>query len=491
MKSLQIILTILSDALLSSEIHAQKKIGVFIHGFQGNAEKWTAESGVPQAWISGQNSALDDYVALNYETTDLMTATSRANLLSNFINSLQAKGDPVNDQWILIGHSLGGLVARDLYPSLRAYNFNIVAAISVGGPSQGAMATNVDKGQISYRLNLMKQRIEDAYAKKIHFLDLAVDILDLVNNTSNASKIAAIPDYLEIVRDSALGYASHIVEQDVKNLIGPEGSVISRINSYSANNAQLHPPNYLAVIGAEKDKAPVRMAGYIFDVDPSLKDEVKMLEQVDNLRNDYFKLHEDLYDLSFNINYGANLTCRIQHPLDLWNKCQPFEDAFKRDRRYRELWKTAGNEIDQIGNIWSTFINAYRIKEISYQEFIPPCPDEDDPFPIMYDVLANIEIIEQDCSNSPNGEYRTKYMQMLVSDKHDGVVTTYSGLWHDDDSFGDLNNRLFDDVPADGGYNHFELRNHKRAYTLPGQFNEGDVNPSMLFARNWLNDLNL
>ncbi len=53
-----------------------------------------------------------------------------------------------------------------------------------------------------------------------------------------------------------------------------------------------------------------------------------------------------------------------------------------------------------------------------------------------------------------------KATTILISRKHDGVIERESGLWHDHDQFVDDHNRLFDDVPEDGGYNHFELRNY-------------------------------
>ncbi len=54
-------------------------------------------------------------------------------------------------------------------------------------------------------------------------------------------------------------------------------------------------------------------------------------------------------------------------------------------------------------------------------------------------------------------------------------------------------NYYYDDVPTDGGYNHFELRRHKRAYSLPNPsggyyFQQGDVAPPMGQAGAWIRD---
>jgi len=490
------LLTIIASILLSMNVAAQKKIGVFIHGFQGSAEKWTVESQVPQAWVSGNNPVLDDYVVLSYKTMDLETEASREALLGKFISDII--GDPIDDReksdnWILVGHSLGGLVSRDLYPALRTNNFNIVAVISVGGPSQGAMAANPNTTYIETRLTTMRNSIEAALNKKIAVLNFAVNFLDVLNKTDVNSRIKAIPEYLEVARDSALGYTEHIVKHEVNQLIGPEGSVIERINLFPKNNAGLHPPNYLSVIGAEKSKTPIRMAGHIFGGDSDLKDEVKMTKQLSDLRNKYFQLHEDLYNVNFNINYTRNLNCRARlRWFDLWNKCQPLEDAFKRDRSYRELWKTAKQEIDQVDNIWSTIINANRFEEFSYQEYLHPCENTGGGRDDLPGGFFNEQVFDPvACSSNPYGEYVTKTYSIKYPEKHDGVVNVSSALWTKGDAFRSTHNQLFDDVPHDGGYNHFELRNYARAYDLPDNgsqkgFNKGDKNPSMQYAENWV-----
>lgn len=60
-------------------------------------------------------------------------------------------------------------------------------------------------------------------------------------------------------------------------------------------------------------------------------------------------------------------------------------------------------------------------------------------------------------------------------------------VWNPNDDPGDGNiNWYYDDVPADGGYNHFELRRYKRAYTLPGVFQKGQLAPPMDEAAQWL-----
>lgn len=49
-------------------------------------------------------------------------------------------------------------------------------------------------------------------------------------------------------------------------------------------------------------------------------------------------------------------------------------------------------------------------------------------------------------------------------------------------------NRYYDDIPADGGYNHFEIMRYKRAYTLPLVFRVGDLAPPMRDAADWIDE---
>jgi hypothetical protein len=113
-----------------------------------------------------------------------------------------------------------------------------------------------------------------------------------------------------------------------------------------------------------------------------------------------------------------------------------------------------------------------------------------------YPCQFNIQPIDENCSQYPGGEYREETYSVKVPDKHDGVVNIHSALWNSNDSFDDLNNIYMSDVELkengmdQGGYNHFELRNYARHYTLEenGQtvFSEGEENPSMQEAKEWL-----
>jgi hypothetical protein len=74
-----------------------------------------------------------------------------------------------------------------------------------------------------------------------------------------------------------------------------------------------------------------------------------------------------------------------------------------------------------------------------------------------------------------------------MATKNDGLLTPESCVWDSGSPLvGYAKNKYYDDDPADGGYNHFELKRYKRAYTLPGVFNKGGYAPPMKDAADWI-----
>lgn len=109
--------------------------------------------------------------------------------------------------------------------------------------------------------------------------------------------------------------------------------------------------------------------------------------------------------------------------------------------------------------------------------------------PIITDPIPSINPLQSlgdpDCDGW-EPVYNTEVV--LVPTKNDVIIGPDYAVWNPNDDPNDDSgpNRYYDDVPADGGYNHFELRRHKRAYTLPGVFQQGDPAPPMQEAGDWL-----
>jgi|GEM_PF-1120725 pimeloyl-ACP methyl ester carboxylesterase len=495
----KIILVIVLSIITTGSAFAQKKIGIFVHGFNGSSDKWTEESRVPQAWKD--DGIINDFVALNYKTEELATVASQTALLNKFKSAMDGLFDNpennpnvtlanrANNEWIIIGHSLGGIVGRLLYPKLREAGYNIVAVTSIGGPSQGVAAVDVDTVLIKREINRIKTNFKKATDHEWPFLAFVLNwqhtfnqigsLLGTSPGSSNREQLDLIPTYLDVARDSAVGYASRVLESGANNKIGLEGILIDQINSFPKNNINLHPQNYLSIIGAEKDKAPIRMIGHIFD-DEETKNEVNNLKQLDDFDSDYLERNERHWNRVAD-RYAA---------LCAWysKSCRRSRDRAREKEGY---WRVAQRELQNVGKTWSTIINSYRIESVTYREFVPYCGDSngfgDGPGYSGPGGFFNIDgLIDVPCSTNPGGEYHYRTETVQIADKNDGVVNIHSVLWSKGDSFNGDHNQYFDDVPADGGYNHFELRNHKRAYTLPGQFAKGDLNPSMEEVSKWI-----
>lgn len=109
---------------------------------------------------------------MNYKTEELATVASQTALLNKFKSAMDGLFDNpennpnvtlanrANNEWIIIGHSLGGIVGRLLYPKLREAGYNIVAVTSIGGPSQGVAAVDVDTVLIKREINRIKTNLK-------------------------------------------------------------------------------------------------------------------------------------------------------------------------------------------------------------------------------------------------------------------------------------------------------------------------------------------
>ncbi|MCP9292254.1 hypothetical protein [Gracilimonas sediminicola] len=106
----------------------------------------------------------------------------------------------------------------------------------------------------------------------------------------------------------------------------------------------------------------------------------------------------------------------------------------------------------------------------------------------------NIQSFVEDCSQNPDGEIRYVTQEVKLPDKSDWVVNINSVVWSEGDNLESTHNFYMNDTDEDGGYNHFELRNYDRAYTLKRSdgsivFAKGSENPAMKRTETWLSDL--
>jgi hypothetical protein len=481
MKSKIIHIVLFLSFLCIYSVQAQENIGIFVHGFQGSSEKWTEESLAPERMVFG-DGVLDGYVLLSYETSELETA-NLPSLLFKFINQISNNTciksgsacvgyvpDFQNDNFVLIGHSLGGLVARRLYPELKNspistnFDLNVIGVINIGGPMQGSGAVEVTASDISASFNTLQTTLTKAWEKRSPVISFPIEVIDFFHPADLSTDFDSLPSFLEVLRDSALNYQEHIVVNRADELIGRQGSVINEINNYNELNDEIHPPNFLSIIGAEKEYIPMRMVSHIFSNVPILDDEQASINAF-NIFLGFSQLHVDAYIMELIFQETLYSPCILGGSLFLPDYCSKIKRRIEKAARNAAKWTDAKIEIENIDFYWGELIDSYRIEEYTYQEYIPPCQDNGGEIP---GPILDLQIpTESTCSSNPNGEWRTGTAYIKHADKSDGVVNIHSALWSSDDTFdNDPNNSYFSDLGEDGGYNHFELRNYERGYDL-------------------------
>lgn len=515
MKNSKFYLAFLLAVLVISNVTAQKKIGVFVHGFNGSAEKWTVASEAPNRLIS--DGVIQDVVIFNYKSEELNTLSGRQAMFERFVRQMDEVIDNVDtpnsskwikreaNEWVLISHSLGGIVSRVLYPNFKQQRFNVTGIVNIAGPVQGTAATNVDTDVIKNEIKRLKDDYKIATDHEWPLLAFYLDFTKILNavfvqipslieggdaNPSARALLNSIPEMMDVARDSALGYANYVLESKANELIGVQvdnennviekGSVIRDINSFSESNHLLHPPNYISIIGAEKDMTPLRLVDYIFTSNER-GDEYSILKEFNDFDIKYMKRNKD---------HWGNVAAR-------WNACAWISKSCRRSRdtanRKKGYWNLARSNFHNIGTSWALLINSYKFQRVSHRFYIPPCNDGDDRLPGEFFRVVPFDPLE--CSSNPNGEYITEYTVVQHPDKNDGVVNINSVLWSEDDSFTNINNDphnvYFTDEGDDGGYNHFELRHYFRPYDLPNGsggyvFKKNQITPSMIYIRSWI-----
>ncbi len=448
-------LSILLFFLFTSNAFGQD-YALFLHGFEGSEESWL-NSGTPDDWVTA--GIIDDYIAISYDVADLASSSSQAQLINSIASQMSQKSSTGN--WVIVGHSMGGLVARAGYEVLDSHPLlpqaNIKAVLTVGTPHQGARAAHVALSNTPGYINVkpvldefifrVEEPLDDVHGAVSWFAQFSPGALD---------QLEKIPE----IKNDVIGHIEYFsnasVNNNVKNIIGLNGSLIQTINS-----GQVSEPSFKrSVIGAEKKFIVVRSANEI--VGDRNGNELGALDNFNDIRY-FYKANSNAWEAS-----------RIAYKWTLQN-------GKKRDaERKRDRWRTGRNTLDNIDGTWGEMIDSYTIGTVIMSMYVmvdcqgqpgdPTMPGHSDGEEICWEL--------QDVPFS-----------YPVATKNDIIIGPEYAVWNpnEDPDDGDIN-WYYDDVPADGGYNHFELRRHKRAYTLSGVFQQGELAPPMRDAALWLDD---
>lgn len=389
-----------------------------------------------------------------------------------------------NTEWIFVGHSMGGLVARLIYGTIQqsASHLQVKVVITMGTPHQGAPVTEVSFGaepgfiNVKPIFNAEREKIETPL-NHIHTL---VYLGALINGQGSALReIDSAPEYLDLLRAEIEKWAMRSSSIPAKDVIGTEGSVISQINSPGFPN----PPHMRSISGVEKRFVAVRAAGELV---MKTGDELPTLNAFETIIN-FYETNRSMWDTNVTTLDAIYYTCRAS---SLWlNSCSAQNSMRQNARHYRYLWSQGHAALNNLDVTWSQMSNAFytTTMQIPTDELVCPSGNGSSDFGFGLE----FEGFEQQPATLSECYYQTTMQTVTVRipEKTDLVVTPMYAVWSPGQSPNDRNvNYLYDDTEPDGGYNHFEIRRMNRAYTLPDVFERGDITPPMDDVDLWFRD---
>ena len=474
MKIIHVITACIVALLAIDTSLAQHKRAIFIHGFEGSAESWTAEqydTRIPQDWVD--RGLINSFEYFVYTTDQIKNDQERDALIAGLIQHMTAyQQNMPNTEWIFVGHSMGGLVARSIYGAIQqvAPYLQVKVVITMGTPHQGAPVTEVSFGDEPGFINVEpifsaeRRKIQRPLSHINRFVESRVE-----NRYPGAlERIDSAPEYLDTIRDLIEDWAMASSSIPAKDVIGTEGSVIRQINSPGFPN----PPHMRSISGVEKRFVPVRAAGELV---MKTGDELNILHNFDQIR-DFYLANRKAWNTEITVyNFSG------------FNWFNPF---YYRAKSKSEKWSEGYAALNNLDVTWSQMSNAFYTTTMQIPKVELVCPSGNRPSDFGFEL--EFEDFERRPATLSECYYQTvtRTITVRIPEKTDLVVTPMYAVWSPGQSPNDRNvNFLYDDTEPDGGYNHFEIRRMNRAYTLPDVFERGDITPPMDDVRAWFNEV--
>lgn len=388
------ILLCLSVLAIVSSVYGQKKV-VWLHGLQGDQTPSTWD--MYQTHFTSTNGQVVKYASV------FNSVKSAAASLTN------EKINPSNQDIILVGHSMGGLVSRSMLPN----NSKIKGIISAGSPNQGSsLIANAINGKV---FNVFETGISKSSVAIDKSLAAAVFCAPPVSTIS-----APVAVGLNAFKNTALvGLAV------AKSVIGDAISIYSTItpctqdllpsSSYvKESQSQYINVPYLNIYGAEDYWQVVRIAGSFLNMD-----KVKKVENIDvsydescfptmysalSITSQIQTAHNDVYQA---LVYPAIVMPWIWATRELVLSARHDWDGV-----YRYL------ETDMHNNFASMVgANAYELRSYCVEEWV-----EDDNLPLIENAPAKIISPNQPTTGHWERVCHTSYVPVTL--EHDGILTS-------------------------------------------------------------------
>jgi len=449
--------------------YGQKK-ALFIHGFGGDTTTWHESNTISDL---KNNGIINKHLNIGYEAADIPDdPTQMLDFLNNtFVLPVINSNVAGTDKWIIIGHSLGGMIARFIEPMLSQANINVVGILTLGTPHQGARSAWVTEtsnptpplyNPFERSLDEFKTRIDETigFIPTGFTYNPSTSVYDQENLSYYLNNAFAVGhSFVTTADNSAAG-----------SKIGPNGSMISEINNVTIGS------DYRSIIGAEKGPIPIRWVSEF----------------------PYLSIGSNESDLATGYSYVSQFYCSVCNSLEatyqylsylcFWfgwlnNDVCEMKNYLKEQKDKWGRGKSAWNGID---TYWAKAIDTYQ-PHTTYMQINVCLPCEDCTAGGGGGVQDWDVYFNDDCCHPIHGCWRWIWtsVTVMVPNKSDGLLEPKYCRWKVADDYDDgIHNFYHSDEGTEGGYNHSELKRYTRAYPP----NQGQVSIPWQQAGSWMFD---
>jgi pimeloyl-ACP methyl ester carboxylesterase len=439
---------------------AQRKMAAFINGYSPDPNLGWAQSNAPN--LSTPAQLVAEGVLTAYVIPTLPSFNPRPQFDQAFSDAFST--NQLNDKWVVVGHSLGGFLARLAdagYPYLRPIldlrGVQLKGVVTIGTPHRGLPAA----ANVANAVATMNAFNADVLAGPQYYA------------TNGGGPVDEILSFLNNGRPNYQVLASALLDAkaDVEGLSqGTMGQVVNQLapNSDFINALQTIPLNapHVSISGVESSNSALfrwlSTLGFGSGMTAN-PDEFDVTYKFSLARLSY-QATADAEAIAEGINYWIYWWC-------LWD-CDDERDAYYWHKDAQTAWRRGINSLNAIDDTWFTIHGEYLEATGYYQEWI--CPGQWESTP--------------DCE----GGYWSEPIPYTYyyADQSDGLVTKNRTKWSDneffDPNYGGPGAYQYSNVnydgsgENDGGYNNGEMRDLYRRYG-----NHGPSKP-MQYGKSWI-----
>lgn len=454
-----------SLALALTMLPAQTKVGIFVPGYSLDPNAAWLNSGTPQRLVN--EGVLNSYVVLpGAQFTDV------SSMSSPYGNEAASVPAGQSQRWMVIGHSIGGLLARvaEWPPLLSLYNqanVQLKGIATIGTPHQGLPLA---------RSYVEAPAILDAFSADV----LAGPAWERANNGFIdwllMQLYGGVPLYERLA--SSLNQARENITQAVQTV--SQLPLIQQLQPGSTlmNALQSIPPTvpHLSIAGVEQSPAVIRWA---FSTDV-IAGEATMLES-DAASN--FQSAKDVYNAAADFHrfwrdYWEYTSWLV--PTCYWSYCYE-EERSDKEQVARDAWGRGWWALNDIDNKWFQLHNEYLIAEETFtywatcdvnRDGLNAAPGSD-----------FIMVPDDPCARGEDGYWETVIYRYSYADRSDALVPLNRTTWFAGESFAHPNTPASalrqGNISFDGGYNNSEMRYLERPES-------GQPSQPMQYGRSWI-----